>query len=174
MNVTLDDLTIPAPPPGPADWNDDGFVIKKKFLPEELMQSYENCWLEHNANRKTGWDYCTPYRDHPEVLEILSYKGIHDTIEGLIGEPGGVHLNLTGWVSTTRNWHQDTYLNPPHVGDYYVAVWIALETINSWVYIAKRIDRRHGILNFPCISHRHQFTYLHKFPRMGSRSCERS
>lgn len=130
MNVTLDDLTIPAPPPGPADWNDDGFVIKKKFLPEELMQSYENCWLEHNANRKTGWDYCTPYRDHPEVLEILSYKGIHDTIEGLIGEPGGVHLNLTGWVSTTRNWHQDTYLNPPHVGDYYVAVWIALETIN--------------------------------------------
>lgn len=130
MNVTLDDLTIPALPPSAADWNDDGFVIKKNFLPEELMQAYEDCWLNHNSNRATGWDYCTPYRDHSEVLEILSYKGIHDTIESLIGEPGGVHLNLTGWVSTTRNWHQDTYLNPPHVGDYYVAVWIALEKIH--------------------------------------------
>lgn len=130
MTVTLDDLTIPAPQPGPADWNNDGFVIKKNFLPEELMQAYEECWLKHNVNRKTGWDYCTPYRQHPEIMEILSYKGIHETIEGLLGEPGGVHLNLTGWVSTTRNWHQDTYLNPPHVGDYYVAVWIALETIH--------------------------------------------
>ena len=130
MTTTLENLTIPAPTPGPADWNDNGFVIKKGFIPEELMQAYEECWLKHNSSRPTGWDYCTPYRNHPEVLDILSYKGIHETIEGLIGEPGGVHLNLTGWVSTTRNWHQDTYLNPPHVGDYYVAVWIALEKIH--------------------------------------------
>jgi hypothetical protein len=25
-------LTVPAPAPGPADWNDDGFVIKKKLI----------------------------------------------------------------------------------------------------------------------------------------------
>lgn len=133
------ELTIPAPEPGPADWNDDGFVIKKSFIPEELMQEYEACWIDNNAEyvdgnftmtRPGGWPDCTPYRRHPEVMNILTYKGLADTMEELIGEPAAVHLNLTGWVTTTRDWHQDTYLNPPHVGDYYVAIWIALETIN--------------------------------------------
>jgi ectoine hydroxylase-related dioxygenase (phytanoyl-CoA dioxygenase family) len=103
------------------------------------MTAYEKCWIENNAEiidgemsmiRPGGWPDCTPYRRHPEVMDILMYKEIHETMEELIGEPAGVHLNLTGWTSTTRNWHQDTYLNPPHVGDYYVAIWIALETIH--------------------------------------------
>jgi ectoine hydroxylase-related dioxygenase (phytanoyl-CoA dioxygenase family) len=132
-------LTIPAPEPSAADWNENGFVIKKGLLPEELMTAYEKCWIENNAEiidgemsmiRPGGWPDCTPYRRHPEVMDILMYKEIHETMEELIGEPAGVHLNLTGWTSTTRNWHQDTYLNPPHVGDYYVAIWIALETIH--------------------------------------------
>lgn len=134
-----DSLTIPAPEAGPADWNDDGFVIKKGLIPEALMVDYEKCWIENNAEiidekllmiRPGGWPDCTPYRRHPEVMEILMHEEISLTMEELIGEPAGVHLNLSGWKSTTRNWHQDTYLNPPHVGDYYIAIWIALETIN--------------------------------------------
>lgn len=128
--ISLNDLTIPAPANGPLDWNDDGYLIIEDFIPEKLMAEYEECWLEYNTNRRQGWPDCTPYRRHPELLNILSYGGIHETIRGLIGENAGVHLNLTGWVSTQRNWHQDTYLNPPHVGDYYVAIWIALETIH--------------------------------------------
>lgn len=123
-------LTIDEPKSSAADWNQDGYLIKKKLMPEDLMISYEDCWLRHNAERLTGWPHCTPYREHQELLEILSYKGIHDTMKELISEPAGVHLNLTGWVSTTRNWHQDTYLNPPGVGDYYCAVWIALDDIH--------------------------------------------
>lgn len=132
-------LTNEEPTPSAADWNNDGFVIKKNLIPEELMANYEKCWIENNAEiidnqlvltRPGGWPDCTPYRRHEEVMDILSYSGISQTIEELIGEPGGVHLNLTGWKTTTRNWHQDTYLNPPHVGDYYVAIWLALETIH--------------------------------------------
>lgn len=132
-------LTIPEPAPSSADWNENGFVIKKNLLPENLMLDYERCWIENNGEivdgnlhmiRPGGWPDCTPYRRHPEVMEILMHESISSTIEELIGEPGGVHLNLTGWKTTTRNWHQDTYLNPPHVGDYYVAIWIALETIH--------------------------------------------
>lgn len=130
MALTLKDLTIPAPAPSSLDWNEDGFVIKKNFIPEELMQAYEECWLANNATRPGGWPDCTPYRRHPEVMNILTYKRMADTMEELIGEPAGVHLNLTGWITTRRNWHQDTYLNPHHVGDYYAAVWIALETIH--------------------------------------------
>lgn len=132
-------LTIPAPEPGPADWNENGFVIKKNLIPNELIEQYEECWIENNAEyvdgqfrmtRPGGWPDCTPYRRHPEVMNILTYSEINNTMEQLIGEPAAVHLNLTGWVTTRRNWHQDTYLNPPHVGDYYVAIWIALETIH--------------------------------------------
>lgn len=139
MDLTLDDLTIPPPPEGPEDWNANGFVIKKSLIPNELMTAYEECWIENHGeisnghlvmHNPGGWQDCTPYRRHPELMEILSYKGIHETMEQLIGEPAAVHLNLTGWISTTRNWHQDTYLNPPHVGDYYVAIWIALDTIH--------------------------------------------
>lgn len=128
--ISLNDLTIPAPSAGPLDWNDDGYLVLKNFIPEDLMSEYEECWLEHNVDRPQGWPDCTPYRRHPELLNILSYGGIHETIRELIGENAGVHLNLTGWVSTQRNWHQDTYLNPAHVGDYYVAIWIALDTIH--------------------------------------------
>lgn len=103
------------------------------------MQNYEACWVDNNAEyvdgqlvitRPGGWPDCTPYRRHEEVMKILTFQGINDTMEELIGEPAAVHLNLTGWQTTTRNWHQDTYLNPIHVGDYYVAIWISLETIN--------------------------------------------
>jgi ectoine hydroxylase-related dioxygenase (phytanoyl-CoA dioxygenase family) len=143
MNNELDslyqELTIPAPEESPADWNEYGFLIKKGLLSEEIMSEYEKCWIENNAEivdgellpiRLGGWPDCTPYRRHPEVMEILMHEEIHKTMEELIGEPAGVHLNLTGWASTSRNWHQDTYLNPSHVGDYYVAIWIALETIH--------------------------------------------
>ena len=128
--ITLEDLTIPAPVPSAADWNEDGFVIKKGFLPEDLLIAYEECWVEHNEERPGGWPDCTPYRRHPEVMNILTHHNINDTLERLIGEPAAVHLNLTGWVTTRRNWHQDTYLNPEHVGDYYAAIWIALEDIH--------------------------------------------
>jgi ectoine hydroxylase-related dioxygenase (phytanoyl-CoA dioxygenase family) len=42
----------------------------------------------------------------------------------------GLHLNLTGWVTTGRAWHQDDYLNPDFVNSHYAAVWIALRDIS--------------------------------------------
>lgn len=133
--MKLADLTVPYDPANAIDWNDDGVAILKGFMPEDLMVAYENCWLANNgpdASKPSpgGWNYCTPYRQHPELLDILSYGPLHEKMAELVTEPVGVHLNLTGWVSTKRNWHQDSYLNPPHVGDYYIAMWLALDTIH--------------------------------------------
>lgn len=130
MGYTYDQLTVPSSEVGTNDWNDDGVVILKNFMPEELMTAYEECWLESNHDTPTGWDYCTPYRDFPPIADILSYGPLHTEMEKLVGEPVGTHLNLTGWVTTARNFHQDAYLNPPHVGDYYIAAWIALDTVH--------------------------------------------
>jgi hypothetical protein len=138
--MNLSDLTVPYQAEGAIDWNDDGVVILKNFIPEDLMVRYEECWIRNNATgtlddyemtSPNGWNYCTPYMDHQEVLNVLSYGPLHEEMKSLVSEPVGVHLNLTGWTSTTRNWHQDSYLNPPHVGDYYVAAWIALGRIDA-------------------------------------------
>lgn len=138
-NLTLSDLTVPASEVGTEDWNDDGVVLLKGFMPEDLMIAYEDCWIDSNGTgtrdnfsmtRPMGWDYCTPYRDNQPVLDILTHKPLHVEMEKLVGEPVGVHLNLTGWNTTTRAWHQDSYLNPPNVGDYYIAAWISLDTIH--------------------------------------------
>ena len=128
--MSFESLTVPAPEPSRADWNSRGVVLLQKFLPEELMVAYEQCWLEANANRPMGWPDPVPYMRHPELMNILTYKPLAEALEDLIGEPAGLHLNLTGWRSTERDWHQDSYLNPPHVGDHYAAVWIALDTVH--------------------------------------------
>jgi hypothetical protein len=136
--ITLEDLSIPAPEVSRLDWNDDGVVVMPKLLDDDLIEDYEDEWIRENgfpgddwwthANRG-GWAYATPYMHHPALRRISTFAGIHDVLEDLIGEPAGLHLNLTGWVSTERDWHQDTYLNPSHVGPYYVAVWMALDDV---------------------------------------------
>jgi len=123
-------MTIPPPPEGPLDWNKEGVVILSKFIPDKIIENYERCWLKNNSERPNGWPDGTPYRRHPELMAIATYKPLANQLENLLGEPAGVHLNLTGWVSTERNWHQDSYLNPSFVGDYYAAVWIALHDIH--------------------------------------------
>jgi hypothetical protein len=131
---SFEEITVPPPEPGIRDWNSQGVVIVKNFFPEELMENYEKCWIKENKtlrNRPSGWPDPCPYMRHQELLDILTYQPLSEILETLIQEPAGLHLNLTGWVSTERNWHQDSYLNPAHVGDSYAAIWIALDEIHE-------------------------------------------
>jgi ectoine hydroxylase-related dioxygenase (phytanoyl-CoA dioxygenase family) len=152
MTVTLDDLTVPPPEPGPADWNADGVLLLPGFFTGHDLDPYMDEWKVvhgfHGVTRLTrweatrdldildadhpgGWNDATPYMRHPALRQLLCDGRLGQAIESLIGEPAGVHLNLTGWVSTQRDWHQDSYLNPLHVGDHYAAVWIALDDIDA-------------------------------------------
>ncbi|HEY1119896.1 MAG TPA: phytanoyl-CoA dioxygenase family protein [Acidimicrobiales bacterium] len=137
--VTLEDLAAdyadPAPPPTTDDsWENDGVSIWPGLLNEEAMTDYEDAWLHANGGEPWrspgGWDYCTPHRDVPALARLVTHPRIMWWLDTLLGEPAGVHLTLTGWVTTTRDWHADQYLNPPGVGGYYVAVWIALDDIH--------------------------------------------
>jgi hypothetical protein len=142
---TLDALCDPAPPPGPLDWNDDGIVKLPGFIPDRLIDRYSECWLRENGGyaiapkgvaashaypRAEGWPDATPYMRHEEIRDLLCWEGLTEKIGDLIGEEPGLHLNLTGWVTTRRDWHQDQYLNEPGVNDAYAAVWVALADIH--------------------------------------------
>jgi ectoine hydroxylase-related dioxygenase (phytanoyl-CoA dioxygenase family) len=150
MGLQLEDLSEPAPEPGPADWNDEGVVILSDVLDPYMVEDYMTEWEEANgyrgvrtvvddgvmgadqldADRPGGWPYVSPYMEHPALMAMCCQKALADELERLLGRPAGVHLNLTGWVSTQRDWHQDGYLNPEHVGDAYAAVWMALDDIH--------------------------------------------
>ena len=109
-------------------FRDNGFLILEKFLPDNLIDAY--CSVREKLNKPGGYSTPTPYLEIEEIKNLCTWKPLTEILEELIGEPMGMHLNLTGWVSTERNWHQDEYLNPPHVRGYYVAVWMALDDIH--------------------------------------------
>lgn len=116
-----------------AEWQDDGMVILPKFMPDELINDYCEVWIRDNGNhniRPMGWPFDVPYMYVNPLMDMLSYKPLTEIMTDLIGEPLGVHLNLTGWRSTQRNWHQDGYLNPDTNRDFYMAIWIALDDIH--------------------------------------------
>lgn len=147
----FDSLTVPAPPESRADWNDRGVLVLPGFFTAAQLEPYMDEWRAVNgfhgvarltrwertkdldvldADRPGGWPDCTPYMRHVALRQLVCDAELGAVIEHLIGEPAGVHLNLTGWVSTQRDWHQDSYLNPPCVGDFYAAAWIALGDID--------------------------------------------
>lgn len=80
--------------------------------------------------RPMGWPYNTPYMHVDALRRLCCDSALAGVLEHLIGEPMAVHLNLTGWRSTQRNWHQDGYLNPDANADHYAAVWVALDDID--------------------------------------------
>jgi hypothetical protein len=110
-------------------WRDNGYLIKQGFIPEDLIDRY--CEVRARHPSPGGWTCPVPYMYVPELRDVSLYPPLMKLMESLIGEEMGLHLNLTGWVSTERNWHQDDYLNPPYINSWYAAVWIALDDIHE-------------------------------------------
>jgi len=110
------------------EWRRNGVIIKEKFLPVELIDRYVS--LRERIREPRGWGCPTPYTHFPEIRDICLYPPLLDLMKKLVGEDMGLHLNLTGWVTTGRHWHQDDYLNPPYVNSWYAAVWMALDDIS--------------------------------------------
>ena len=106
-------------------WQEHGYVILPKFMDASMIDRY--C---HDRERANGWEsLATPYMVVPSLKELCLWAPLSVVLESLIGEPAGLHLNLCNWTSTERDWHQDIYLNPPHVKGRYLAVWFALDDI---------------------------------------------
>lgn len=114
--------------PEQRSWRRDGVLVLRDFLPSKLVDAY----VERRAQNPHpgGWSMPTPFQHVPEMLALGLYPPLLAVLESLIGEPMMLNLALTGWVSTERTWHQDDYLNPPHVANWYAAVWMALDEIH--------------------------------------------
>lgn len=120
--------------PDQAAWRRDGVVVKRRFIPDEVLDPY----IERRAayrrpgrsDNTLGWPFGHAYMKIPELRTAALYPPLMDLLESLIGEEMIFHLALTRWSTTGREWHQDDYLNPDFVNAWYAAVWIALDTIH--------------------------------------------
>jgi 2-polyprenyl-3-methyl-5-hydroxy-6-metoxy-1,4-benzoquinol methylase len=108
-------------------WRENGYLIIPGLIPDDVIERY--CARRITVPHDEGWRSATPYMHEPSVRDLCLGKPLTDMLAHLLGEPMGLHLNLTGWVSTERDWHQDDYLNPPVVNGHYAAVWTALDQI---------------------------------------------
>lgn len=110
-------------------WRKNGYLILENLIPHDRIDAYmaaRKKWANPG-----GW-YCpTPYMHVPEILDLSLYPPLQAAMQELFGAEMILHLNLTGWVSTERDWHQDDYLNPPVVNGWYCASWMALEDIHE-------------------------------------------
>lgn len=121
-------------------WKQEGYLIKEGLISDDLIESYEKLWLsthselDNNGNsiikNYTGWDRYDIYKEHNEILDIFCGSNIPKVLESIIGEPAGIHLNFTGWISTQKTWHQDVTVPNKEMADYYIGVWIALDAID--------------------------------------------
>ena len=118
-------------------WRTDGYIVLENFIPDDLIDAYVSRFiadnsgtLPANADRiARGYGIGTPYMKIPQIKDLCLYAPLIEVLADLIGDEMGMHLNLTGWKSTERNWHQDDYLNPSFVNGHYAAVWFALGNI---------------------------------------------
>jgi hypothetical protein len=110
------------------EWRQDGVVTLRGFLPDEVTEPY----IRRRAalGKPNGWFTATPYMHILELRDLALYPPLMAVLASLIGRQMMLHLCLTGWVTTKRDWHQDDYLNPEHVNAWYAAVWIALDDIH--------------------------------------------
>ncbi len=112
-------------------WRKDGYVVFKNLMPPSLIEAYCARYERDNGEgSRIGYRPGTPYMEVKEIKDACLYAPLVEALNGLIGEPVGMNLNLTNWVTTERSFHQDDYLNPEHVNGHYIAVWIALEDIH--------------------------------------------
>lgn len=145
LPVRLAEIASPPPAPSLADWNADGVLYLPRFFSDDRLAPYCREWKAAHgyrgfgdedglpiihADRPHGWPEACPYMRHDALRALCCDGDLADVLEMLTGDTMAVNLNLTGWVSTQRNWHADSYLNEPEVGDWYAAVWVALGDIH--------------------------------------------
>lgn len=109
-------------------WRTNGYLIKEGFIPEALIDGYVQVRAKVGAPH--GWHSPVPYMHVPELRALCLHPPLMALLRELLGSEMFLHLNLTGWVSSERDWHQDDYLNPSFVNAWYAAVWFALDEIH--------------------------------------------
>lgn len=114
--------------PEQLEYRNNGCVIKRSFIPEELINKYTE--LRKRLGLGNEQLSVNEYVNYKEARDILNYRPLTELIRELHSAEMGLVFMLTKYISTERSWHQDAYLD--HDDSLArVAVWIALDDIHE-------------------------------------------
>ena len=144
-------------------YRENGFLIKKNFIPNDLIESYLELRARHNVG-DIGFKTPVCFVEHPEIRRIALFPKLVDLFRDLHGMEMALHITHTKHRSSERGWHPDGYLDAeqalPRAG-----VWFALDDIDPrsgpFEYIA-------GSHRWPMISNQKLNAFLkpeYRFPR---------
>ena len=111
------------------DWRENGVVIKKKFIPEDLVDEFLALRNDLDLGDQS-FPSAAPYLEFEIIRKICCSTELHYLLVDLIGEEVGLHFNLSPFKSTERCWHADDYLNPGDTFGRYVAIWFSMGEID--------------------------------------------
>ncbi|WP_297491348.1 phytanoyl-CoA dioxygenase family protein [Acidocella sp.] len=114
--------------PDQREWRENGALVLRGFLADDITEPYIR--RREAFGEPAGWMECAPYMHVDEMRQLALHPPLMAKLKELIGEDMMLHLCLTNWITSQREWHQDDYLNPSFVNCWYAAVWIALGDIH--------------------------------------------
>lgn len=115
--------------PNQAEYRENGCVIKRGFIPEEICDAYIDLRDQLMLGDRQ-FSNNTPYIEHKEVRKLVCYQPLMDLLQELHSCSMGLIFNLSMYKSTERGWHPDAYLDRDDAIPR-VAVWIALGDIDK-------------------------------------------
>lgn len=115
-------------------YDQNGYIVLKSAIPNDLIDSYEKKWLEHHSKdgkitNLDGWQKSSSYLKNQQILDILCHENIFNFLN-LIYPSLALHLSFTSWTSTKKSWHQDFVDPDKDKANNYVGVWVALDKIH--------------------------------------------
>lgn len=125
-NVDENDLS-----PLQLEWRRSGRIILSNVIPENLIMDYEE-W-RHRRRLPDAFGAVPnefAYLFVPEVRRIALLQAVSAVIQHLFDVRLCLHLDISNWKSTERDWHQDGFSDESEYSGYYAAAWFALEDIH--------------------------------------------
>ncbi|GED23436.1 phytanoyl-CoA dioxygenase family protein [Halomonas halmophila] len=111
-------------------YRDNGYLILRDFIPHELIDRYLELRNELQLGRDQVSQAKTPHVEYREIQDILCYQPLVNVIQTLHSMEMGLIFALTGFKSTQRGWHQDSYLDHDEAMPR-CATWVALGDVTK-------------------------------------------
>ncbi|MEM7425235.1 MAG: phytanoyl-CoA dioxygenase family protein [Pseudomonadota bacterium] len=107
----------------------DGVLRMPGLISEEMCNAY---WSKRTAIEHPEFSrYSGSYSLLKECRDVLLHPELVATATEFLDAEPALFLSLTGIKSSTRNWHQDYYLQEGYRNAGYVAVWVAVGDITE-------------------------------------------
>lgn len=111
-------------------YHENGYIILKNFIPHDIINRYLELRDSLGVGREKLNVANAPHMEHVEIRDIACYQPLSDMIKHLHSMEMGLIFSLTGFFSTERGWHQDSYLDPDNATPR-CASWVALGDVDD-------------------------------------------